>query len=44
MNMSNFKIGIEEVKTARPDCRDLVIAHFEQALGEQQMTKILTIL
>ena len=44
MNTSKLKIGVEEAKTARPCCRGLVFAHFEQALGEQQMTEILTIL
>ena len=44
MNTSKFKIGIEETKIARPSCCGLIIAHFEQALGEQQMTEILTIL
>ena len=42
--MSKLKIGIEEAKTARPCCRGLIIAHFEQALDEQQMTENLTIL
>ena len=44
MNTSKLKIGVEEAKTARPCCRGLIFAHFEQALGEQQMTEILTIL
>ena len=44
MNTSKLKFGFEETKTARPCCRSLIIAHFEQALGEQQMTEILTIL
>ena len=44
MNTSKIKIGVEEAKTARPCFRGLIIAHFEQVLGEQQMTEILTIL
>ena len=44
MNTSNLKIGVEETRTARPCCRGLIIAHFERALGKQQMTKILIIL
>ena len=44
MNTSKLKIGVEEAKTARPCSRGLIIAHFEQGLGEQQMTEILTIL
>ena len=39
-----LKTGVEETKTARPCCRGLIIAHLERALGEQQMTEILTIL
>ena len=42
--MSKLKIGVEEAKTARPCCHGLIIAHFEQALDERQMTEILTIL
>ena len=42
MNTSKLKIGVGEAKTARPCCRGLIFAHFEQALGEQQMTEILT--
>ena len=44
MNTIKLKIGVEEAKIARPCSRGLIIAHFEQALGEQQMTEILTIL
>ena len=44
MNTSKFKIGDEETKTASPCCCGLIIAHFEQALGEQKMAGILTIL
>ena len=44
MNTSKLKIGVEEAKTARPCSHGLIIAHFEQGLGEQQMTEILTIL
>ena len=44
MNTSKLKIGVQETKTARPCCRGLIIAYFEQALGGQQMTEILTIL
>ena len=44
MNTSKLKIGVEEAKTASPCCRGLIIAHFEQAFGEQQMAEILTIL
>ena len=44
MNTSKLKIGVEEAKTRRLCCRGLIIAHFEQALVEQQMTEILTIL
>ena len=44
MNTCKFNIGIEVTKTARLCCRGLIIAHFEQAFGEQQMTKIFTIL
>ena len=44
MNTSKLKIGVEESKTARPCCHGLIIAHCEQALCEQQMTGILTIL
>ena len=44
MNTSKLKIGVEETKTARPCCRGLIIAHFERALGKQQITEILTIL
>ena len=42
--MSKLKIGVEKAKTARLCCRGLIIVHFEEALGEQQMTEILTIL
>ena len=42
--MSKLKIGVEKAKTARPCCRGLIIVHFEEALSEQQMTEILTIL
>ena len=44
MNTSKLKIGVEEAKTARLSCRGLITAHFEQALVEQQMTEVLTIL
>ena len=44
MNTSKLKIAVEEAKTARPCCFGLIIAHFEQALDEQQMTEILIIL
>ena len=44
MNTSKLEIEVEEAKTARPCCRGLIIAHIEQALVEQQMTEILTIL
>ena len=44
MNKSKLKISVEEAKTARLCCPGLIIAHFEQALVENQMTKILTIL
>ena len=44
MNSSKLKVGVEETKTVRSCCHGLIIAHFEQALGEQQMTEILTIL
>ena len=44
MNTTKVKIGVEEVKTARPCCRGLIIAHSEQALGEQQITEIIDIL
>ena len=44
MNTSKLKIGVEETKAARPCYRGLIIAHFERALGKQQMTEILTIL
>ena len=44
MNTSKLKIGIEEAKTASPCCRALIIAEFEEALVEKQMTKIFTIL
>ena len=44
MNTSKLKIGVEEAKTARLSCRDLIIALFEQALVEHQMTEILIIL
>ena len=44
MNTSKFKIDVEEVKIARLCCLGLIIAHFEQALIEQQITEILTIL
>ena len=44
MNNSKLKIGVEETKTPRPCCHGLFIAHFEQALCEQQMTGIFTIL
>ena len=43
MNTSKLKIGMEETKTDRLCCCGLIIAHFEQPLGEQQMTEILTI-
>ena len=43
MNTSKLKIGVEETKTARPCCRGLIIAHFEKALGEQQISEILAI-
>ena len=42
--MSKLKIGIEEAKTARLCYCSLIIAHFEQAFVEQQMTELLTIL
>ena len=44
MKTSKLKTGVEETKTARPRCRGLIIAHFKQALVEQQITEILTIL
>ena len=44
MNTSKLKVGVEESKTDRPCCCGLIIAHFEQTLGEQQMTESLTIL
>ena len=44
MNTSKLKIGVEETKTARPYCLGLIIAQFERALGEQQMTETLIIL
>ena len=44
MNTSKLRIGVEETKTARPCCRGLIIAHFERALGKQQITEILTFL
>ena len=44
MNTSKLKIGVEEAKIARLCCRGLIVVHFEQALVEQQMTEILTIL
>ena len=44
MNTSKLKIGVEETKTARPYCLRLIIAQFERAPGEQQMTETLTIL
>ena len=44
MNMSKLKFGVEETKTAQPCCRGPIITHFEQALGEQQITEIFTIL
>ena len=43
MSTSKLKIGVEEAKTARLCCRGLIIAYFEQALIEKQMTEILTI-
>ena len=39
MNTSKLKIGAEETKTARPCCRGLIIAHFERAFGEQEITQ-----
>ena len=42
--MNTIKIGVEETKTARPCCRGLIIAHFDRALGKQQITEILTFL
>ena len=39
-----LKIGVDEEKTTRLCCRGLIIAYLEQALVEQQMIKILTIL
>ena len=42
LDASKLKIGVEETKSRRPCCRDLIIALFEEALGEQQMTEILT--
>ena len=44
MNTSKLKIDVEVAKTTRLCCRGLIIAHFEQAVAEQQMTEILTIL
>ena len=44
MDTSKLKIGVEEAKTTRLCCRGLIIAHFEQALVEQQMTEIRAIL
>ena len=37
MNTSKLKIGVEETKTARRCCCGLIIAHFERALGKQQI-------
>ena len=39
----NYSFGIEEAKAARLCYRGLIIAHFQQALVEHQMTEILTI-
>ena len=44
MSTSKLNIGVEEAKTARPSCCDLIIAHFEEDLVEQQMIEILTTL
>ena len=44
MNTSKLKISVEEAKAGTLCCRGLIIAHFEQALAEQQMTEFLTIL
>ena len=44
MNTSKLKIGAEETKTARPCYCGLIIAHFERALGEHQITQILAVL
>ena len=44
MNTSKLKIGVKEAKTARPCCCDPIIAHFEQALVEKQLTEVFTIL
>ena len=44
MNTSRLKVGVEEAKTTRLCCRGFIIAYFEQALVEQQMTEISTIL
>ena len=44
MNTRKLKIGVEEAKTARPCCRGLIIAHFEEALVKKQVTEILTVL
>ena len=41
MNTSKLNIGVEEAKTLRPCCCGLIIAHFEEALVEQQMIEIL---
>ena len=41
MNRSKLKIGVEQAKTARLCCRGLIIAHFEQALVEQQIKKLI---
>ena len=44
MNTSKLKTCVGKAKIAKPCCRGLIIAHFEGALVEQQMTEILTIL
>ena len=44
MNTSRLKVSVEEAKTTRLCCRGFIISYFEQALVEQQMTEISTIL
>ena len=44
MNMSKLKVDPEEAKTTKLRCRGLIVAHFEQALVDQQIDEILNIL
>ena len=44
INVSKLKVAVEEARTVRQYCDSLIIVHFEQALVEEQIAEILTIL